>query len=534
MVDKRGHTEDEQLVLEVPGERSIRMAIRNEVESWVLARNMIPPVSYGIIADMACAYLEKSGRSRDLTAFAMICCGNAIWHPAVEVIPFNRRILLLPQCLRNSRLCRGQQDEMGLLCSECGNCIIHEIQREAENLGYVVLITDGTTVATRLVESGKVDAVIGVGCMHVLQKMFASVHKYAVPGIGIPLLDSGCKDTTADVAWIKEELYRFNQQPNFRLLNLNYLRSRTASVFGEEQLKRIIQPSGNALDPLVYESLLAGGKRLRPLLTLLTYEAFSRESDPDTLNRLALGVECFHKASLIHDDIEDDDGFRYGKQTLHARYGVPVAINIGDLLLGEGYRLLASTNLPDPALLACLRMVSQGHRKLSMGQGIELMAMKKRQILSVEETLEVFEHKTAAAFEVSLLLGALAGGADPQTLSLLEQFSRSTGIAYQIKDDLSDFITQDGSFEFRKPSILVSLLAGSLTADETLLFKQASEHHDFDPFRELVDHYGILQKTEQLLREVIQQSDNCLEQMQNIGLKIALHEILGHIFRDYR
>lgn len=534
MVEERGHTDDEHLVLEVPREASLRMAIRNEIKSWVLARSIIPPVSYGIIEDIAGACLEETGRSKDLTAFAMICCGNAIWHPAVEVVPYNRRILLLPQCLKNSRLCRGQQDEMGLLCSECGNCIIHEIQREAENLGYVVLITDGTTVATRLVESGKVDAVIGVGCMQVLQKMFASVHKYALPGIGIPLLDCGCRDTTADVAWIKEELYRFNQQPGFRLLNLNYLRSRTASVFGEEQLKRIIPPSGNSLDTLVYESLLAGGKRLRPLLTLLTYEAFSRESDPDTLNRLALIVECFHKASLIHDDIEDDDGIRYGKQTLHARYGVPVAINIGDLLLGEGYRLLACTNLPEPALLACLRMVSRGHRKLSLGQGIELMAMKNRQILSVEETLEVFEHKTAAAFEVSLLLGALAGGADHQTLSLLGQFSRFTGIAYQIKDDLSDFITQDGSFEFRKPSILVSLLTSCLSPAETLIFQQASEHHDFNPVRELVDHYGIVQKTEHLLKDNIRQSDNCLEQLQNIGLKIALHEILGHIFRDFR
>ncbi len=534
MVEKIKSADKERLVLEVPGEKSLRTAIRNEVESWVMARHIIPPVSYGIISEMAGACLEASGRSKDLTAFAMICCGNAIWHPAVEAVPFNRRMLLLPQCLRNSRLCRGQQDEMGLLCSECGNCIIHEIQREAENLGYVVLITEGTTVATRLVESGKVDAVIGVGCMEVLQKMFASVHKYALPGIGIPLLNCGCKDTTADVAWIKEELYRLNKQPGFRLLNLNYLRSRTASVFGEEQLKRIIPPSGNSLDSLVYESLLAGGKRLRPLMTLLTYEAFSRESDPDTLNRLALCVECFHKASLIHDDIEDDDGMRYGKQTLHARYGVPVAINIGDLLLGEGYRLLASTHLPEPALLACLRMVAQGHRKLSLGQGIELMAMKNRQILSVEETLEVFEYKTAAAFEVSLLLGAIAAGADHTTLSLLEQFSRVTGIAYQIKDDLSDFIAQDGSFEFRKPSILVSLLTGCLTPEETHLFQQASEQHDFDPVRELVDHYAILQKTEQLLRDYIRQSDNCLEQLQNIGLKIALHEILGHIFKDYR
>ena len=63
---------------------------------------------------------------------------------------------------------------------------------------------------------------------------------------------------------------------------------------------------------------------------------------PDDLRKVAVAVECFHKASLIHDDIEDNDAQRYGETTLHEEHGVAVALNVGDLLIGEGYRLLAA------------------------------------------------------------------------------------------------------------------------------------------------------------------------------------------------
>src|SRR5512139_2569456 len=151
----------------------------------------------------------------------MVCSGNAIWRSMVGEIPYNRRMLLLPQCLKNSRMCKGSQDELGLLCSECGNCDISGFLREAENLGYITIVTEGTTIASLLVERGSVDAIVGVGCMPVLQKMFSAVRKYSVPAIGVPLLSCGCKDTKADADWIKEEIHHIDQHSGFKLLNLN-------------------------------------------------------------------------------------------------------------------------------------------------------------------------------------------------------------------------------------------------------------------------------------------------------------------------
>ena len=522
-----------ELKLEVPISTEIRQSIRKEVEEWFSKNLVIPPVSYDEIADMADRLVEKNGWDINYKAFVMVCCGNAVWRPVVGSVPFKRRILLLPHCLRNSILCKGKQDDMGLLCSECGNCSISGLLREAENLGYVAIVTEGTTITARLIESGKVDALIGIGCMEVLQKMFVSVSRFAIPSIGIPLLSCGCTDTTADSGWIKEEMYHLEKNSGFRLLNLNYLRNRTSAIFGKEQLHRLLTSSDYSTEQLVFDSLLAGGKRLRPLLTVLTYEAFNGHTTGEQLNRLALSVECFHKASLIHDDIEDDDDFRYGKETLHSLHGVPVAINTGDLLIGEGYRLLSETDLPADILVKCISMVSHGHRLLSVGQGIELMSLKNRQILTLAETLQVFEYKTATAFKVSLLLGAIAAGAEENSLSLLEKFSRSVGIAYQIKDDIEDFKDTSGDFEIYKPSVLISLLQEKLNETDTILFHDAFLKNNIKFIRQLADSSMIDKEAEELLLEYIKEAKDCLDDFHNTGLKMALHEILGNIFKKY-
>jgi geranylgeranyl diphosphate synthase type II len=328
-------------------------------------------------------------------------------------------------------------------------------------------------------------------------------------------------------------MYHIEKDSTFRLLNLNYLKNRTSSIFGKEQLHRILELSDNSTEQLVFDSLLAGGKRLRPLLTILTYEAFNGHSKGQHLNRLALSVECFHKASLIHDDIEDDDNLRYGKETLHSLYGIPVAINIGDLLIGEGYRLITESGLPPENIVDCIRMVSSGHRRLSIGQGIELMALKNKKILSLAETLQVFDYKTATAFKVSLLLGAIAAGAEESSLALLEKFSRSVGIAYQIKDDIEDFRNSDGNFEIHKPSVLVSLLLEKLEHQDRISFHNAHPDNNIKIIHHLAETYKIDQAAEELLSEFIKEAKECLDNFQNTGLKMALHEILGKIFKDY-
>ncbi len=521
------------LSLVVPIDRQTRDDIRRKVDHYFLLNKAIPPVSYHAIADYASDLVDRYNWNRSYKAFVMVCCGNAIWRSVVGSIPFNRRMLLLPQCLKNSHMCRASTDELGLLCTECGNCNISGFLHEAENLGYITVVTEGTTIARKLVESGKVDAIIGVGCMEVLQKMFDAVHKYSVPAIGVPLISCGCVDTKADSDWIKAEIRHFDQHSGFRLLNLNNLNDKTSALFTEVQIHQLLNLSGSSTDKLVKDILLAGGKRIRPLLTVLAFEAFSVKPDQEVLKSLAMSVECFHKASLIHDDIEDNDSLRYGKETLHIRYGIPVAINIGDLLIGEGYRLIAESNLPSQITKDCLKVISQGHKALSVGQGTELMARVHGDILNVNDILAIFANKTSAAFKVSLLVGAIAAGADEKNLDLLDQFSYLVGLAYQLKDDLEDFTVKGGIVSFENPSALLSMLAEKVNKSDRLIMEEALLNSKGVDIQILIENYSIRELITGLLKEYLQKIDTCLESLENIRLKLVLHEIVGKTFRDY-
>src|SRR5215510_13019499 len=171
-------------------------------------------------------------------------------------------------------------------------------------------------------------------------------------------------------------------------------------------------------EDIAYDWLVKGGKRFRPFITLAAYDALREDQSiatgddqtvtlPDAVRRVAVAMEAFHKASLVHDDIEDNDEYRYGHQTLHRKHGVSTAINVGDYLLGLGYRMIAneSTHLPSEAVAAILKRLSEAHVKLSEGQGAELLwrdEAQKEITLQPIDALKIYALKTAPAFEAAL------------------------------------------------------------------------------------------------------------------------------------
>jgi len=125
--------------------------------------------------------------------------------------------------------------------------------------------------------------------------------------------------------------------------------------------------------------------------------------------------------------------------SLHAEYGIPIALNVGDFLLGEGYRLLAELEVPDDYRVRMLSTAAEGHRNLCLGQGNELSWMRQPRVLSVDEVIDIFRKKTSPAFEVALRLGAILAGHGDELGKALKRYSESLGIAYQIHDDIADF-----------------------------------------------------------------------------------------------
>ena len=517
-------------ILVVPEEALTRNRLRKAARELVAERGIVPPASFLFIEQMADEIIAQTETDNNYREFAMVVCGNEIWRPIVAATPYNRRLLLLPQCLKNNSSCHAEIDELGLICAGCQSCQIDSILQKAETLGYATLVAEGTTVAISLVQEGSVDAVVGVTCMSVLQKSFETVSKAAVPVIGIPLLFEGCAETDVDNRWLDDELMNFKENNELKPMSVSALKEQVNGFFTEERLISMIGYANDRTTQLAVQSMLTGGQRIRPLLTALAYSAYAPVVSEDLLLALSVVVECFHKASLIHDDIEDSDDFRYNTETIHKQNGIPVAINTGDFLLGKGYELLGKLSLGASAMAACYQLVASGHVALSLGQGADLLASKHHQILPLDQQLEIFERKTGSAIRVALLLGAVAANAPECDLAILKTFSGYFGMAYQIKDDLDEFRDANEHTQPADYPLLLSLLAESSNESQLINLQLIYAENDRLQISALIREKGVDREGEALLQEYTDKAYRELDKIENLKMRLSLYTVLGKIF----
>lgn len=443
----------------VPRTKEDRSRLLGLVREHVRATRPVPPLSFQEVLDHTDAVLAASGMNKRYRDYCAVLVNNEVWKEQVAKFPFHRRLLLLPKCLRSETMCRAEIDELGLVCGSCGSCPIGDLQTQAERLGYAVMVAEGSPIVMSLIETGKVDAVVGVSCLSVLERVFPYMEAGAVPGIAIPLLNEGCSLTTVDLDWVWDAIHLLGSDPT-RALDLEGLRREVEAWFAPERLEAVLGPSRSDTEKLARDWLAKAGKRWRPFLAVCTYQALQGDPGarpPDELETLAIAIECFHKASLIHDDIEDGDAARYGERTLHEELGIPVALNVGDFLIGEGYRLLTAAAYGPQVRAAMLAAVSEGHRTLCVGQGAELLWRCAPRPLSTAEVLEIFRLKTAPAFDVALQVGALAAGAGEELWGPLRRYSASVGTAYQIRDDIEDFDGEGGDLARSRPPLILAI-----------------------------------------------------------------------------
>jgi geranylgeranyl diphosphate synthase type II len=190
-------------------------------------------------------------------------------------------------------------------------------------------------------------------------------------------------------------------------------------------------------------SLLAGGKRLRPILALAACEAVGGRTE--SALEAACALECIHTYSLIHDDLPamDDDDFRRGRPTSHKVFGEAMAILSGDALLTEAFRVLASARSAPPAALVevCFEVArAAGAAGMVGGQVIDIEATGHA--VTLDELEALHRAKTGELLLVSVRAGARLGGARADELERLTVYGRALGLAFQIVDDVLD-ITAD-------------------------------------------------------------------------------------------
>ena len=204
----------------------------------------------------------------------------------------------------------------------------------------------------------------------------------------------------------------------------------------------------NQLREAIRYSLLAHGKRLRPILTLLVGELCGSQEDRQNLLSAACAVEMIHTYSLIHDDLPamDNDDFRRGLPTCHRKFDEATAILAGDALLALAFEMVGNLTPPELAGQCCKELaVAAGACQLVGGQMDDML--REKQIDKAESTIQAMEHvhnrKTGALIRVSLKLGALIAGTDERQLTALDEFGKHFGLAFQITDDLLDVIGEE-------------------------------------------------------------------------------------------
>ncbi|MBI5098662.1 MAG: polyprenyl synthetase family protein [Nitrospirae bacterium] len=222
-------------------------------------------------------------------------------------------------------------------------------------------------------------------------------------------------------------------------LNL-YLKQKRKSV--DDFLKKYIaskkkrKDCPEQLSKAMGYSLMAGGKRIRPILALAGYEAVGEGSD--NILPVAASIELIHTYSLIHDDLPamDNDDFRRNKPTAHKVFGEATAILAGDALLTDAFHIISGARVDPEKLICVIHELSKasGPEGMVGGQTADIMLESKK--AKKKDIIYIHTHKTGALIRASVRIGAIMADSSPDKLSSLTEYAEKTGLAFQIIDDI--------------------------------------------------------------------------------------------------
>src|SRR5215207_3774454 len=228
------------------GEREyVRTAVARYVEDH--RATLVPPLVLNELRTHAETVVALNLVDPLYTDYVGVLLSNEVWTEQLATVPFDRRLLLLPKCMRVEDKCPAPFDEFGLLCKQCGLCTIQDLQQEAERLGYAVLVAEGSALVMAMIQTGKIEAIVGVSCLSVLERAFPYMEAAAIPGVAIPLLQDDCKDTAVDIDWVWNVVH-LTSDDRTRRLDLDALRSEVETWFTPDALDAMLGPAEGEAD----------------------------------------------------------------------------------------------------------------------------------------------------------------------------------------------------------------------------------------------------------------------------------------------
>lgn len=263
-------------------------------------------------------------------------------------------------------------------------------------------------------------------------------------------------------------------------------------------------------EPIQY-TMLQNGKRLRPLLTLLSCDLFS--GDIEKALYPALAVEVFHNFTLVHDDIMDKAPLRRGKETVYQKWNADIAILSGDTMFAMAYQYALQTDAD--LVQGILKVFSKAAIEVCEGQQLD-MNFESQQDVSISDYLEMIKLKTAVLLGASLEIGAVVAKAKPAAIDQIYRFGIALGLAFQLKDDLLDIYGKQEDFGKVSGGDIV-------TNKKTYLYLKALE------LAEATDHHTLLE----LYSHTAHDSAVKIDQVKGIFAKYGVQEITSRLMESY-
>ncbi|MEO2088684.1 MAG: DUF116 domain-containing protein, partial [Gemmataceae bacterium] len=256
----------------VPQTKEQRELVRTLAQRYVAREKVVIPLSLAELQKHAARLVALAGLDEKYTNYVGVVLNGEANREALASVPYDRRLLLLPKCLRVEDRCPAPFDEFGLLCKQCGLCTIQDLQNEAEKLGYAVLTAEGSALVMAIIQTGKIDAILGVSCLSVLERAFPYMESAAIPGVAIPLLNDDCKDTGVDVEWVWEYIHLSSDDRTYRM-DLDSVREEVETWFTPESLNTLMGPGDSETEQIGRAWLAKSGKRWRPFLAACAWKA---------------------------------------------------------------------------------------------------------------------------------------------------------------------------------------------------------------------------------------------------------------------
>ena len=295
----------------------------------------------------------------------------------------------------------------------------------------------------------------------------------------------------------------------------------------EFALEQNLNPYLDLVSQIAGHILFSGGKRLRPLLMILSARICGYDGGYDKV--FSTIFEYLHAATLLHDDLVDEATLRRGKPVANSIWGNPAAVLVGDFLLARSLAIAAETNQPE-----VIKVVSNITENMSQGEIHQLMR-KGHLDLTEAEYMEIIERKTAILFQGTCCSGALISGVPPEKTNALSDYGFNLGIAFQMVDDLLDYssdtavLGKEVGADLKEGKLTLPVIYSLMSADpedrtlmENIIKDKNFSINGFEMLIKIIDKYDGRTYTQRLATTFVQHAKDALAVFKNSEAKETL------------